>query len=383
MDVVAAWDELGGAWRRTFELAWEAHGRGTIPVGAVIAAPDGEIVAEGRNRIFEGRAPAGELAGTRLAHAEVNALAHLDLSRRWEDHTLYTSLEPCVRRTRRRRRSLMSSRLLSVVVVAMMALSVVALAGGAPVMRKSVAARSQKEQNDLLTQILRGFVNSQIVEAKLSPPPPPYDESDDIEGIPSATWVSYKIEAKDMFAYKRGKWQALVASGLLRDMSTVRSLPPIVGHSFTMVSATGSERYDASATITGGGPSPAAGVPTAQLKELVKQAAPQVKAALADFRMNKPLGLWAPEVVLQTSDPQVFMGNLYNNIWDVVGSLNGESGTPLTEGAYVEVRDSSGKLLAVSAFAARTREGTGYVDPSFISGSQNIGGVGGLTHTKR
>ena len=96
MDLVAAWNELGGAWRRTFELAWEAHGRGTIPVGAVIAAPDGEIVAEGRNRIFEGRAPAGELAGTRLAHAEVNALAHLDLSRRWEDHTLYTSLEPCV-----------------------------------------------------------------------------------------------------------------------------------------------------------------------------------------------------------------------------------------------------------------------------------------------
>jgi tRNA(Arg) A34 adenosine deaminase TadA len=96
VDVVAAWDELGRAWRRTFELAWEAHGRGTIPVGAVIAAPDGEIVAEGRNRIFESRAPAGELAGTRLAHAEVNALAHLDLSRRWEDHTLYTSLEPCV-----------------------------------------------------------------------------------------------------------------------------------------------------------------------------------------------------------------------------------------------------------------------------------------------
>jgi tRNA(Arg) A34 adenosine deaminase TadA len=82
VDVVAAWNELGGAWRRTFELAWEAHGRGTIPVGAVIAAPDGEVVAEGRNRIFEGRAPAGELAGTRLAHAEVNALAHLDLSRR-------------------------------------------------------------------------------------------------------------------------------------------------------------------------------------------------------------------------------------------------------------------------------------------------------------
>lgn len=96
VDLVAAWNELGGAWRRTFELAWEAHGRGTIPVGAVIAAPDGEIVAEGRNRIFEDRAPAGELAGTRLAHAEVNALAHLDLSRRWEDHTLYTSLEPCV-----------------------------------------------------------------------------------------------------------------------------------------------------------------------------------------------------------------------------------------------------------------------------------------------
>ena len=55
----------------------------------------GRIAAEGRNRIFDDAAPAGQLAATRLAHAEVNALAQLSNSRRWDSCTLYTTLEPC------------------------------------------------------------------------------------------------------------------------------------------------------------------------------------------------------------------------------------------------------------------------------------------------
>jgi tRNA(adenine34) deaminase len=90
-----------GPWRESFELAWEAFRAGTIPVGAVVANPAGEIVARGRNRIFDETAPPGQLAGSYLAHAELNALAALPLLGQrdgrgpFADHTLYTTLEPC------------------------------------------------------------------------------------------------------------------------------------------------------------------------------------------------------------------------------------------------------------------------------------------------
>jgi tRNA(adenine34) deaminase len=92
----AAWDELDAPWRVCLELAWQAYGAGTIPVGAALTDAAGAIVAEGRNRIYERDAPPGQIAGSLLAHAEVNALVALDPERRYEDHTLYTALEPCL-----------------------------------------------------------------------------------------------------------------------------------------------------------------------------------------------------------------------------------------------------------------------------------------------
>jgi tRNA(Arg) A34 adenosine deaminase TadA len=86
--------ELDEPWRASLELAWEAYLAGTIPVGSVVAAPGGTIVARGRNRIFE---PSGSgLAGSRLAHAEVDALAQLPATDRYRDHVLYSTLEPCL-----------------------------------------------------------------------------------------------------------------------------------------------------------------------------------------------------------------------------------------------------------------------------------------------
>lgn len=89
-----AWAELAAPWRATFELAWEAYAADTIPVGAVVVDGDGRIVSRGRNRIFDASAPAGELANTWLAHAEVNALAQLPPAR-FPEHVLYTAMEPC------------------------------------------------------------------------------------------------------------------------------------------------------------------------------------------------------------------------------------------------------------------------------------------------
>jgi len=89
------WGGVEEAWREAFQLAWEAYVAGTIPVGAVVVDAGGTILARGRNRIFELDAPSSQLANSRLAHAEVNALAQLEMGRTYGDCVLYTTLEPC------------------------------------------------------------------------------------------------------------------------------------------------------------------------------------------------------------------------------------------------------------------------------------------------
>lgn len=89
-----AWRELDEPWRASLELAWEAYLAGTIPVGSVVVGADGRIVARGRNRIFD--PPGRGLAGSRLAHAEVDALSQLPGTGRYRDHVLYSTLEPCL-----------------------------------------------------------------------------------------------------------------------------------------------------------------------------------------------------------------------------------------------------------------------------------------------
>lgn len=67
-----------------------AAARGEVPVGAVIVAPDGQVVAEAGNRTRELHDP--------TAHAEVLAIraacARLG-SERLIGHALYVTLEPC------------------------------------------------------------------------------------------------------------------------------------------------------------------------------------------------------------------------------------------------------------------------------------------------
>ena len=86
---------LGAAWERALELAWDSFCAGTTPVGAVVVGPSGVIVAQGRGRRYEPSAPPGQLAGSDIAHAEVNALAGLHAGEPRGGHVLLTTLEPC------------------------------------------------------------------------------------------------------------------------------------------------------------------------------------------------------------------------------------------------------------------------------------------------
>lgn len=84
--------DVDPAWRPCFELAWESFQAGSLAVGAVLVDERGTIVSSGRNRLNEKDGP---VAGSRIAHAELNALATLPPAD-YDGHTLYTTLEPCL-----------------------------------------------------------------------------------------------------------------------------------------------------------------------------------------------------------------------------------------------------------------------------------------------
>lgn len=73
--------------RRAFELAWDSFRAGDLGIGAVVDDGDGRILGEGGS----GRAA----AGSRLAHAEVEALGQLPVEHDGPIH-LTTTLEPCL-----------------------------------------------------------------------------------------------------------------------------------------------------------------------------------------------------------------------------------------------------------------------------------------------
>jgi len=84
-------------FRRCLELAWQSCVEGNIGVGAVITNPTGTIISEGRNRVATFASGEEPIEASPLAHAEINALAKLGgRAGGWPDHTLWTSLEPCV-----------------------------------------------------------------------------------------------------------------------------------------------------------------------------------------------------------------------------------------------------------------------------------------------
>lgn len=89
------WATLAAPWQICLEEAWSAYCAGAVPVGAVVVAADGEVLARGRNQQSDCVDAPGLVRHHTLAHAELNAL----LACRRYDHdgtqALYTLLEPC------------------------------------------------------------------------------------------------------------------------------------------------------------------------------------------------------------------------------------------------------------------------------------------------
>lgn len=91
------WNTLSLAWQTAVSQAWTAYCAGSLPIGAVIVDDEnGRLIATGRNAIHETDSNS-PLNGSRLAHAEMNALITLSQTAvPPQNCTLYTTLEPCM-----------------------------------------------------------------------------------------------------------------------------------------------------------------------------------------------------------------------------------------------------------------------------------------------
>jgi tRNA(Arg) A34 adenosine deaminase TadA len=93
---MACVDTLSEPWGAALDLAWEAMVAGTTPVGCVVVDGDGVVVTRGRGRRYDQDPAGGQLSNSHLAHAELNALALLPPTQRYEGLTVLTTLEPCI-----------------------------------------------------------------------------------------------------------------------------------------------------------------------------------------------------------------------------------------------------------------------------------------------
>jgi tRNA(Arg) A34 adenosine deaminase TadA len=94
-DSIVAWQHAGPGVRRSLERAHRSLLAGGLPVGAVLLDGAGEPVAEGRNRAYDPPGGDDRLQGTPIAHAEMNALAHVATSTDLSTMTLWSSHRPC------------------------------------------------------------------------------------------------------------------------------------------------------------------------------------------------------------------------------------------------------------------------------------------------
>ena len=85
------WKDLSVEWQAAFIEAWNAFKCGSIPIGAVIADEEGNILIKEHNRAKE-----KETLNGHISHAEANALRSLDTSMyNPKTVTLYSTMEPC------------------------------------------------------------------------------------------------------------------------------------------------------------------------------------------------------------------------------------------------------------------------------------------------
>jgi hypothetical protein len=88
------------------------------------------------------------------------------------------------------------------------------------------------------------------------------------------------------------------------------------------------------------------------------------KADLRSVRVDE-IGLLSPalSVTAVVSDPASFISQRPQNLADLLGDIYAGADAATSDGVYLEIRDQTDRLVMISAFSSRLREGLGWVRP--------------------
>jgi hypothetical protein len=177
-------------------------------------------------------------------------------------------------------------------------------------------------------------------------------------------WVHYDLRGASAVEQVRGRWQAIVATGLLRAVSRSRGWRPVVGHRFYVV-RNGRRRFDSESVVGNAFRGAIRHATEAETMRLLRTSSAQVGVALASVQLVRPLGRPAVEVVVEAPDPRAFAANAAERIWNLALPLNHGSRTPRAEGVYVVVRAPDRTWVAASGYGVRTAAGSSTINPAF------------------
>lgn len=212
-------------------------------------------------------------------------------------------------------------------------------------------------QEALARQVLAklGPLN-RITSLAFEPPPSDYGSAS------GSSWITLTTVAEEASASTAAEWQALLVVGALRDLSARNALPPIAGRTIA-VRLPGGSTGDLNSSVVNPPSAPASdGLPVTELTRAVLVGA--AKAGVRSVRVDE-IGLLSPALSLTAvvSDPASFISQRPQKLADLLGDIYAGADAATSDGVYLEIHDQADRLVMISAFSSRLREGLGWVRP--------------------
>jgi hypothetical protein len=197
---------------------------------------------------------------------------------------------------------------------------------------------------------------NRIVSLAFGSPPADYGSAE------GSAWTTLTAVAEEPSASTAAEWQALLVVGALRDLSARTGLPPIAGRTITVL-LPGGVIADVNSSVVDSPSAPSGdGLPAADLAQDVRAGAAKADVRLIgldDVRLLSP----ALSLTAIVSDPVSFVSRRPQKLADLLGGIYAGADAATSDGVYLEIRDEGGRLVMISAFSSRLREGLGWVRP--------------------
>jgi hypothetical protein len=200
----------------------------------------------------------------------------------------------------------------------------------------------------LLIAILNGFPE-RLLTAELGRPPEGFRPT----APPRARWLYYTISLSVRQDYIRARWQGAIASGLYRDVAPTPKLPPLDGHTFFVVRPGRPKKFDHEARISRSFEGATARRPREALLRLIKVGARKAGLRIERVQFADPLNYLAPEIFAVAPRPRAFLADQADSVDAIIRPIAIAQGQPLSDGVYLEVRDSRRRWLSSDGVAVR------------------------------